>query len=142
MSCTKINLFNKIIVNYFCTVNNNIRILAATLLTVIYCFSIDTVTNTIAHYAVADHLNTSQEKIISEFSSKLFCHTTQSESSLNNLNNLPAPTFKNPSIEFGGVSIAAEQLFNSEFAQYTSCSGKILINYRKSDIIFPFHYFW
>ena len=121
---------------------SSIRILSVVFLTAIYCFTIGVVTKSFAHSDFKNYPTSSQEKIISDFSIKLFCHTSQSESSVNNLNNLPAPNLKNSFTEFWGIVKATEQLIESEFSQYISNSRKILINHRKSDIIFPFHYFW
>jgi hypothetical protein len=111
-------------------------------LTAIYCFAIGVGTNSLAHSDFHSSPAPSQEKFIANLSPKLFCHTTQFESSVNNFNNLAAANFKNLFSGFCAIVKATDQLFETEFSQYTSFSGNILIHHRKSDIIYPFHYFW
>jgi hypothetical protein len=123
-------------------VKSSFRILSVVFLTAIYCFAIGVVTKSFAHSDFKDYPTSSQEKIISDFSTKLFCHTSQSESSVNNINNLPAPSFKNPFNGLWAITKTTEQLFETAFSQYTNISRNFLIQHRKTDIIFPFHYFW
>lgn len=123
---------------YLCIVKSSNRILSVVFLIAIYCFAISVITKSFAHSDFQNKQTSSQEKIISDFSTKLFCQTSQSESSVNNFNNLPTPNFKN---SFTVVKVT-EQLFETEFSQYTFFSRNILTSYRKSDLIFPFHYFW
>jgi hypothetical protein len=111
-------------------------------LTAIYCFAIGVVANSYAYSDGQKYPTSSQEKFISDFSAKLFYHSSKSESSANNFNNLPDPKLKNPTAGFWATVKATEKLFETSFSQYTFFSRKILINSRKSDIIFPFHYFW
>lgn len=35
-----------------------------------------------------------------------------------------------------------EVFFKTSFVQYTNVAINIRVNYRKSDLIFPFHYYW
>jgi hypothetical protein len=123
-------------------VKSNARILSALFLTAVYCFAMVVVTGSYAHPANPHQPISSKKKLIAEFSTKQLWHTTPSESSVNYVNNLPSPNSKNPCAEPWAVVNATERLFETAFAQYTSCSGKTLINHRKSDIIFPHHYFW
>lgn len=121
---------------------NNIRILSVVFLTAIYCFAKGVVTKSLAHSDFHSNTTTSQEQYFSDFSTKLFCHTSQSESSVNNYINQPVPSFKNPFNGLGEISKTTEQLFETAFSQYTNISRNFLIQHRKTDIIFPFHYFW
>jgi len=123
-------------------VKNSIRILSVVFLTAIYCFAIGVVTKSLAHSDFNSNSTTSQEQYFSDFSTKLFCHTSQSESSVNNYINQPVPSFKNPFNGLWAISKTTEQLFETAFSQYTNISRNFLIQDRKSDIIFPFHYFW
>lgn len=121
---------------------SNIKTLNVVFLTAIYCFAIVFVAKTVAHFDFKDISTSSQEKITSDFSTKLFCHTSQSESSVNNINNLPTPNLKKPFNGLWVITKTIEQLFETAFSQYTNISRNFLIQHRKSDIIFPFHYFW
>jgi hypothetical protein len=111
------------------------------ILTAIYCFAIGAVNNPLSH---SDFSNSTsyQEKAISDFSANLLYPTSQSESSVNNYNNLPAPSFKNSNNRLSAISNTSEQLFETAFSQYTNISRNFLIHNRKTDILFPFHYFW
>lgn len=124
--------------------SNSIRVFSVICLMTVYCFSIGVVANSFTYSDFqSKQFSSSQEKIVSDFSTNLFLHASQHENSVNNLNNFPAPTFKNHSHEYWAIAKETEHLFNTEFSQYiTSFSRNILINYRKSNIIFPFQYFW
>lgn len=121
---------------------SSFRILSVVFLTAIYCFAIGVVTKSLAHSDFNNNSTTSQEQYFSDFSTKLFCHTSQSESSVNNYINQPVPSFKNPLNGLWAIAKITEQLFETAFSQYSNISRNFLIQHRKSDIIFPFHYFW
>ena len=121
---------------------SSIKILSIVALTAIYCFAIGVVTKSLTYSDFQSHSTTPQEQYFSDFSTKLFCQTSQSESSVNNYNNLPVPSFKNPFSGLWAITKTTEQLFKTAFSQYTNISRNFLIQHRKSDIIFPFHYFW
>ena len=72
----------------------------------------------------------------------LFYFTPKSESSLNTFHNTTPSTFKTSFKEFAVVVKTTEQFFDSKFVQYNFSLKNCLFRYRKSDIIFPFHYFW
>ena len=121
---------------------SNFRIINVAVLLVIYCFAIVASNNSLINADFSGNKFSSQEKIISNSFEKLFCHTKHSETSFNNYNNLPGPGFENKLSGFYAFLKAREQLIESEFSQYTTFAEAVLINQRKSDLIFPFHYFW
>ncbi len=121
---------------------SSIRILSVFFLTAIYFFAISVVTKSLGHSDFHNEQQSSQEKYFSDFSTKLFCHNSQSESLVNSFNNLPLPSFKNPFNGLWAITKATEQLFGTAFSQYTNISRNFLIQHRKAEIIFPFHYFW
>ena len=90
----------------------------------------------------SDIQTTKQEKYFSTIPTILSPHTSQSESSVNNFNNFPAPGFKNLFDGLWAITKTTEQFYEAVFSQYTSFSINFLIQHRKTDIIFPFHYFW
>jgi hypothetical protein len=118
------------------------RILSVIFLTTIYCFGLGVVTKSFAHSDFHSDPTSAEEIIISDYSQKLFCHTSQIESSVNSLNNLPVTSFKFSFVDVSAIAKTTEQVFETEFSQYTTLSKDNLVNHRKSDIIFPFHYFW
>jgi hypothetical protein len=123
-------------------VKNSFRILSLVIVTAIYCLAITLVTKSFTHSDIQKHPISSEEKIISDLSTKQFCHISPPESSVTNINNLPVPNFKNPFTGFWAIVKTTERLFNSKFSQYTSIARESLINQRKCDLLFPFHYFW
>ncbi len=121
---------------------NSVRIIGVTILTAIYCFAVTAVANPPIISDYENQQTTEQEQYLTVISNSLFCHTSQSENSVNSFNNFPLPNFKNLFDKHCSITKSIEQLFESEFAQYDNFSINFLIQYRKSDIIFPFHYFW
>jgi len=100
-------------------VKSSIRFLSVIFLTAIYCLTIGVVTKSFANSVYEKYPASPQEKYIADLSAKLFCHTTQSEISINNISNLPVSNFKNPFTESRAILKAIEQLFKVEFSQYT-----------------------
>jgi hypothetical protein len=50
--------------------------------------------------------------------------------------------FKTFTINFSSIHDGTEKLLFSTLVQYISTSQNFIKKFRKSDIIFPFHYFW
>lgn len=123
-------------------VRNKIKIVIAFVLIAIYGFAIKSLNNSPIHSEFNINHASSQESVISNFSKNLFCHTAPPESFVNNCNNLPTPNLKNQIVGLFAILNLKEQLIESAFSQHTHITRNILINHRKSDIIFPFHYFW
>lgn len=73
---------------------------------------------------------------------ELFTDSLLVENYANPSNNFPPSTLKNSFSEFLAIVKITEQFFANEFVQYISISKNFRINYRKANIIFPFHYFW
>jgi len=86
--------------------------------------------------------NADHASYISGISVSLFCHTAQSESSNQTLNNLLSPGFNNLFSQLWAIVTATEKLLVSEFLQYTRFSKNIRTYFGNVDIIFPFHNFW
>jgi len=120
----------------------NFKILSVLFLISIYVFAINVVAKTFFHNDVKTYPTSSQDIVISNYSSSLFCHTSQAESSVNNINNLPVLNFKNLFTSFLAIIKVTEQISEREFSQYSFVLKNFLIIHRKSDHIFPFHYFW
>lgn len=75
------------------------------------------------------------------FAPNPFFLATTTGSSVRSLSQTTAPA-PQPFSVLGWVPAAAERLLSSRFAQYASWAGVLLIQFRKADLIFPFHYFW
>ncbi len=121
---------------------NTVRVLVVIFLAAIYCFAIAVVPKTVLYSGFQGSLNAEKEGYFTAVSTVLYSHTAPSESSVNHLNNLPAPSFKNPFDKLWTITKSSERLLVSGFSQYIIFSTNFLIHYRKADVIFPFHYFW
>lgn len=121
---------------------NSIRIVGALLLTAIYCGAIAIVTTSFTSVDSQNATNPKQEKYSATVSNNLLYHNIQSESSINSLVNLSDPSLKDTFNIFVGITVQASKLSKATFAQYSNFSRNLLIRYRKTDLIFPAHYFW
>lgn len=129
--------------NYIWSVKNHIKIISLIFLTAIYCFAIGAAANQSVNYSnISNDTIPSQEKVALDVSAKLFFHTSESESLVSSYEELPSLGFKNPFAGFLAANTPSERLIVNQLHKYTSYSKNILVNYRKSDIIFPSHYFW
>lgn len=120
----------------------SVRILGVTILTAVYCLAVTVVDNAPIAFDIENHQTTGQEQFLAVISNSLFSHTPQSERSVNSFNYFPVPNFKSFYDNHWSINNSIEQKFESAFAQYHNFSKVFLIRHRKSDIIFPFHYFW
>lgn len=123
-------------------VKKNFRVLIAIALAVFYCFAVGVLTNSYTQSVYLEKQEPTQVNFFSDSSTILFVHTLHYESLSNSFNNLPATSLKKPLNEVVRKCKATEQLLETSFSQYTSISENILIHCRKSNLIFPFHYFW
>ncbi|MEX2369846.1 MAG: hypothetical protein WD578_02480 [Bacteroidales bacterium] len=121
---------------------NNFSIAGVFLLAAIWFIVSDAVVKSYEYSDFRDDPMHHQSPALPDLSPKLFCNTAQAESVFNSFNNLPVPNFNDPFSEPGAINKAIEQILEGGFTQYFRHSINFLIHYRKSDIIFPFHYFW
>jgi hypothetical protein len=112
------------------------------LLVAIYVFAIGVSAR--SYPPQGSHVSSSyqQQTSFSAVQSTLYDHTTQADISGYGVNILPIKEFKNQFEKLIAISSAFEFLIETESSQYTKFSINLLINYRKTDLIFPFHYFW
>jgi hypothetical protein len=123
-------------------VRKRIKIFSVYILAIIYCLAVVFVNQSqvqISHYSKP---SLSNEKSFSDISSKLFSHTPLSDKSLNNKYNLPVPSSHNNLRDYWGMIHQMGGLFDTRYKQYLSFSKNILVNLRKIQFLFPFHYFW
>jgi hypothetical protein len=122
---------------------NTYRILGAILLTVIYCSAIGFVAKSFIDYDTQSNKTTEEVKYFSSISTNYsFFDAPKLSSSVNTLTTFSVITLKKLFYELWVTNKVAEKLLETEFCQYTSFSINFLIEHRKKDIIFPFHYFW
>ncbi|MBT33194.1 MAG: hypothetical protein CMO01_26330 [Thalassobius sp.] len=118
------------------------RVFGAIILTTIYCFAVGAVAYSPVNSDLTENTKAKPTKYSAAVSSKLAFHTAQVENSIDTFFEFSTPTFKKTFDEFWYIANSVEHLFEAEFIQYERFSLGFLINYRKTDIIFPFHYFW
>ncbi|MUH37222.1 hypothetical protein D9O36_15330 [Zobellia amurskyensis] len=110
------------------------------MLTAIYCCAIGMGLNTDRTFTSesSDH---SQKESVSAVNAKLYCHTSETETIVDAPSN-STPNQLESSNDLWGTQKISESIFESKLIQYTRFSQNLLISSRKTDIIFPFHYFW
>lgn len=121
----------------------SLKIIAIFSVAIVYCFAISIYCNTFNAGASFSQLTTSQNQLhTSEVSSNLFCHTTQSESSVITGSHISFLSLKNALNQFSACTHATEKLFFSAFSQYNFYAQNLLIRLKQTDFIYPFHNFW
>ena len=122
---------------------NTYRILGAIFLTFLYCFAVGFIANSIIDYEIQKSKTTEKEKYFSSISTNYsFFEAPQTSNLVNYLPIYSVITLKNSLYELWVINKVTEQLIETAYSQYVSFSINFLIQHRKKDIIFPFHYFW
>ncbi len=122
---------------------NRVKLFGFSILTAMYCLAVSAVLPPPISAGYAHHQTTGQEQYLAVNPYSLFGHTAQTESPANSfVNNFPVPDFRKLFDKHGLVSRSIERLFASTLTQYGRFSEIFLIQPQKSDLIFPFHYFW
>ena len=118
---------------------NSIRLLSIILLSAYYiseCFS-----KPIEGFGNCGASSTEQQGYFTDISTKLY-YPQKTENITISIGNFPVQNLKDPTSSFGEIVEETLQLFKSQFLQYTNFRKTFLLQYRKADLIFPFHYFW
>jgi hypothetical protein len=105
----------------------------------VYCFAISSVSASHV-YSVNGHSHS--EKHVLSVSADVFSGFVSSFKSVSPSQNFPNPNLKH---SFDGIRILEKiykVVFQSKYTQYVGFAKNLLIRNRKTDIIFPFHYFW
>jgi hypothetical protein len=112
------------------------------MLTAVYCFAVSVVTNSFVDSYSHSNSTPTEGRFVSEVFAKINNHALLSEPSTNNSYTGPVKGFKNPFNKLWATTKTSEHLTEPEFSQYTKSFRNVLIKHRKTDFIFPFHYFW
>lgn len=131
---------NKII--YLCSVKNRYKTTILFILIAIYSIAIGAVNTQVAFQAFNYKNTVLQERSIADFSEKYYCPTIQLDNVQSASPNLPTSNEKNPTNDLTEISYCYDQIEEAGIVQYISIARTILFHHRKSDLIFPFHYFW
>jgi hypothetical protein len=65
-----------------------------------------------------------------------------SKTGINAFQHTPPSSLKTPAHKFSAYAKTAGRLIFFKFSQYVFFSENITVRFRKTDLIFPFHYFW
>lgn len=117
------------------------KIFGLSLLALVYVIAISQASRAFPDIEILEKLPDA-EKIVLNWNSHAFSHTLQSEITIGNVYNLPTPNFKKTSAWQWVSTKQSENILDEEFFSYVEKSSNLLINYRKSDLLYPFHYFW
>lgn len=114
----------------------------ALILTAIYCYAVSVVANVPLSSDFENNLSTEQEHYLAVTSHNLISHTADAEFSIENTTSFPGSDIRDFSDEYHSLIGSTESLFDAEFYQYCNNSVNYLIQQRKTDLLFPFHFFW
>jgi hypothetical protein len=123
-------------------VKNRIRNLGIALLTVLYCVTISLAVDISQDSGFTVKKTSEKYKKDLSVSVKQFSNTAEAESLVNHFSNSNPTTLKDSDKGFSAIVKIRELFFANEFSQYIFTARNFLIKYGKTNIIFPFHYFW
>lgn len=120
---------------------NGIRITGIILISLLYCYSIGMV-NGYSTNPISKKVETTNQVFYSSTDSvSKFYDISQTKTSVNTFNNLPSP-IKNEFNNIWSVLKYAEQFVFTKITLHFIPDSDFLIPFQKTDIIFPFNYFW
>jgi hypothetical protein len=125
-------------------VKKTVRIIALLNISVLYCLIISLYSsNALPYSSIGSKLSKSESKNYSALPvTDLICHLAPTAISPPACVTIPSSSLKNPFNEFFAWTHWSERAIFSTFSQYSFYSQNLLIRLEKTDIIFPFHYFW
>lgn len=116
------------------------RLSGVLFLITIYCFAI-TVISLPVKFGTSNS-QSEKEQYLYSASTDFHVNTSQLEKLIDSIYNLHTLSLKKSVNEFCLIVKTVEQLIRTEYVQYFKFSTNFLIEYKKSKLIFPFHYFW
>lgn len=122
----------------------NANILQFVFGTVVCCFIVQFVQVLVFHTYTSSEADkqTSKESHLTVHSSHISGYALASESSVSTQGDTFSYSTKSQSKVFFSTTKINEQVFHALYVQYTFYARNLLICFRPTDIIFPFHYFW
>jgi hypothetical protein len=118
------------------------NILSVLFFITIYCFGIGfSIQKTTFSYKFTE-IGKKHKKQISSLSNALYFHTPATETTFSEITEYSIPNFNQNLDSFWVIMFSSELRFYAIFRQYKTYLKTILVRYRKSDLIFPFHNFW
>jgi len=127
---------------YFCTVKKRLQIFHFLGLLLLYFLTVGCYGGDALSYYTDFSTQSNSELKAQKGYSDIFFRTEQTESYISLNRNVPRTSFKNQVNHFLSCTLASGlQLFAASLP-YTCYPDHPILNFRKTDIIFPFHYFW
>lgn len=123
-------------------VKQQVRLWSVVLLTAIYCMAVGISTRTIAHANVPMSATSEQAAFVANDLPALLSHAPKAEQTTNTFSSFPTPSFEKSIDHYWAFGHVAERIFHAVFVQYSRFYVTLLIQHRKADLLFPFHYFW
>ncbi|WP_067148051.1 hypothetical protein [Pseudotamlana agarivorans] len=113
------------------------------LLVTIYCFGLSfSIPKTPFSYNQSIETDTTHEKAFTSASNTLCFHTPVSETTFSGITENLSFKLNQDFESFWAVILPNEWRLYANFKQYQTYFKNILLRYRKTDLIFPFHNFW
>ncbi|MFB9052373.1 hypothetical protein ACFFVB_04705 [Formosa undariae] len=112
------------------------------LLTVLYCYALFSVAQPLPQTFTYHSNHSEQQQKVSKVSKSLFSLTTEAENLRVSFSPSTGPFLKIPFFNSVWYPKISEHILTAQLSQYTKYHTNTLVNYRKNDSIFPFHYFW
>ncbi len=140
LSVTSFNLRRKL---YFCAVKKRFKIVAILCLIILYCLTISIYSGNVTINRV-DYLAQSKSEFKAQKSSfsDFLIRTEKSGSTISVYRIVHHSTVKNQVNHYWCDTITAALDLSCHSSQNSFFSNPPIVNFRKCDLIFPFHYFW
>jgi len=115
------------------------RVIAIVVLALVYCLEISSVYN---HSNKQYSSVSNNENVVYAASVNLLGSSSNAENLVVSFNNPCSIAVKDLFKSFITTVKITQQIFDKEYTQYTFTSINFQILFRKTDLIFPFNYFW
>ncbi len=122
--------------------NSIIRFAGLMVLATVYCYAMSIASQSIVNLNLNRNNVTEKETYFEKISPSFSLHTPQSESSTSTAVSYFFQGFKQLFPFLRSSLRTIELFFDAEFTSYNSTAEKIPVHYRKTDLLFPFQYFW
>lgn len=120
--------------------NNIVKVL---LLVTIYCFGLVNSADALTNFNQTPLSENSAQKSYFTASTKLLSpHAQQTEVSVSDVAEVVSPNYKLPFTGFTASLNSIDFASISRYRQYILYAKTLLIKFKKTDLIFPFHNFW
>lgn|GEM_PF-1168571 len=121
---------------------DSVKHIGALILTAIYCYAVSIAASVPLNTEFHNSLNSQQGYNFTATSHNLLSHTVQSEFSVEIVGIDTTPDTYDNTHNDPTLSNSKESVLRAEYTQYNNYSVNFLIEQRKTDLLFPYHFFW